>query len=64
LLLFALMSWTILAGFGLTYLPKSMHWPSLAWSVLLLTLLVFWRWNENHRVAPSTSSMPISTPNP
>jgi hypothetical protein len=57
LLLFALMTWTVIAGFGLTYLPKSFHLPSMAWTVLLSALLLFWRLNENHRVAPPVPSI-------
>jgi hypothetical protein len=50
LLLFALMSWTIFGGLILTYIPKSLHYPSVNW-VVVLALLICWRWNENHTVA-------------
>lgn len=50
LLLCALMSWTIFGGFVLTYLPKSLGYPAATW-VLLLALVLFARWNENHYVA-------------
>jgi hypothetical protein len=50
LLLFALMSWTIFGGVILTYIPKTLHYPSLNW-VVVAALLVCWHWNENHPVA-------------
>ena len=50
LLLLALMSWTIFGGLVLTYFAKSLHYPALTW-VVVLALLVCWRWNENHPVA-------------
>lgn len=50
LLLFALMSWAIFGGFVLTYLPKSLGFPAITW-LLLVVLVVFARWNENHYVA-------------
>lgn len=50
LLLFALMSWAIFGGFVLTYLPKSLGYPEISW-LLLVVLVVFARWNENHYVA-------------
>jgi hypothetical protein len=56
LLLFALMAWTVFGGFILTYLPKSFHVPSLNW-VAALALFIFWRWNENHLVAPPTAGI-------
>ena len=51
LLLFALMSWTIFGGFALTYFPKTLHLPSLAWFAVL-ALFIASLWNENHLVAP------------
>ena len=51
LLLLALMSWTIFGGFFLTYLPKAYGFPAFAWVAAVL-LLVSWRLNENHPVAP------------
>lgn len=56
LLLLALMSWTVFGGFILTYLPKSFHIPALNW-VAVLALFLFWRWNENHLVAPPTAGV-------
>jgi hypothetical protein len=50
LLLFALMSWTIFGGVVLTYIPKSLHYPSVTW-VVVVALLICWHWNENHPVA-------------
>jgi hypothetical protein len=55
LLLFALMSWTIFGGFALTYLPKSLGYPAVTWS-LLVALVFFSRCNENHYVARGTGA--------
>lgn len=53
LLLYALMSWTIFGGIVLTYLPKYLGYPAVTW-VLLLALVLFAPWNENHFVAQRT----------
>jgi hypothetical protein len=55
LLLFALMSWAIFGGFVLTYLPRSLGYPEITW-LLLLVVVVFARWNENHYVARGTGA--------
>jgi hypothetical protein len=65
LLLFALMSWAIFGGFVLTYLPKSLGYPEVTW-LLLVVVVLFARWNENHYVARGTGAQnaapqPIST---
>lgn len=65
LLLFALMSWAIFGGFVLTYLPKSLGYPEVTW-LLLVVVVVFARWNENHYVARGTGAenaapQPLST---
>lgn len=55
LLLCALMSWTIFGGLVLTYFPKSLGYPAVTW-VLLLAVVLFARWNENHYVARGTGA--------
>ncbi len=55
ILLYALMSWAIFGGFVLTYLPKSLGYPAITW-LLLVALIVFARWNENHLVARGTGA--------
>ncbi len=64
LLMLALMSWNIFGGLVLTYLPKSYHLPGLAWVAGVL-LLVSYRFNENHPVAPASAVLnpaPVDLP--
>jgi hypothetical protein len=58
LLLCALMSWTIFGGFVLSYFPKSVGYPEVTW-LLLIALVLFAPWNENHYVARETGAQNV-----